>query len=197
MNEFALEEGNLGKGIIGAALGAIKYLVIPLAIIYLVTSLLSGVEGDIPIQDKLDLVMNAVILVGIPITVLSFFVWFYPKGSYSRMIVGLISVVAIGVWIWTVTLGGNLSIDVESLSVALDFTPLVYLFLVAAGLKGVYYLAEAPSYREEWLEERGKEESTVEDPEQEKDEDSEESAEGSEVPESEELEDFQEEPDKE
>lgn len=157
MNEFALEEGEVSKGIIGGVLGVIKYLVIPLAIMYVVTSFISGVGEDIPVQDKLDLVMNAVILVGIPITVLSFFTGFYPKGSYSRMTFGLITVLAIGVWIWMVTLGGNLTIEVEGVGVALSFTPLVYLFLLPVGLKGVYYLAEAPSYREEWLEERGKE----------------------------------------
>jgi len=150
MSEFAWREGKVSKGIIGAALGAIKFLVVPLAIIYVIISMTSGIE-DLPIQEKLEQVRNAVILVGIPLIGLGFFTDFYPKGSYSRMTFGIVMVAVTCVWIWLVTLRGELNISIESVGLNLDFSLLVLLFIFAASLKAVYYLAETPSYRKEWL----------------------------------------------
>ncbi len=59
------------------------------------------------------------------ITILSFFRGFYPKGSISRFTFGAIITVLICLWIWMVTMGGNLILEFEQFGVTLNFTGLV------------------------------------------------------------------------
>jgi hypothetical protein len=95
------------------------------------------------------------LLIGIPIAILSFFRGFYPKGSISRFTFGAIVVVLACLWIWSVTRGGALALEFDQFGLSISFTGLVLLFILAAALKGVYYLAEMFSYRREWLNARG------------------------------------------
>jgi len=155
MNDFALKHGKPIKGVISAVLAAIKYLVVPIAIITIVISLLSGVGGDILPIDRLEAIQFSLILFSIPVIALAFLVGFYPKGSYSRMILGVVYVALICVWIWFAFQGGKLNADIEMVGAGLDFSPLLLLIVFAASLKAIYYLAEAPSYRSEFLRNSG------------------------------------------
>jgi hypothetical protein len=63
--------------------------------------------------------------------------------------------VTIAIWIWAVTLGGkissNINLGLTSLGINLDFLGLVYLFMIASLLWGLYYTAEFFSYRKSWI----------------------------------------------
>ncbi len=152
MNEFSLNEGNVGKGIAASIISAVKYLIFPLLILMSATSLLvKGGGGEVAEQLRLEDIKYVLLMLGIPITILSFFRGFYPRGSVSRFTFGAIVTVLVCIWIWMVTMGGNLTLEFEQFGLTLNFTGLVLLFILAAALKGVFYLAEMLSYRQEWL----------------------------------------------
>ncbi len=152
MNEFSLNEGHVGKGIAASILSAAKYLIFPLLILMSASSMLvQAGGGEVAEQLRLEDVKYVLLMLGIPITVLSFFRGFYPKGSISRFTFGAIVTVLVCLWIWMVTMGGNLTLEFEQFGLVLNFTGLVLLFILAAALKGVFYLVEMLSYRQDWL----------------------------------------------
>ncbi|MGD0057056.1 MAG: hypothetical protein ABSB83_04270 [Methanomassiliicoccales archaeon] len=55
------------------------------------------------------------------------------------------------VWIWFVMRGGRFQISATRAELNLDISLLVLLFILAAGLGGLYYMAEMFSYRKEYL----------------------------------------------
>lgn len=151
MGDFALENGKVGKGVISAVLAAVKYLVIPVLIVSLILAILSDfAEGYLP-QEELEAIRISLIVFAIPVIALAFFVGFYPKGSYSRMTFGIIYVASICLWIWLAAQGGKIDASIEFIGLALDFTALLLLFIFATSLKSLIFIAEAPSYREEYL----------------------------------------------
>jgi hypothetical protein len=151
MGDFALENGKVSKGIISAVLAAVKYLVIPVLIISIILAMLGDfAEGYLPLEE-FETIRLSLIVFALPVIALAFFVGFYPKGSYSRMTFGIIYVASICLWLWLAAQGGKIDASIEFVGLALDFTGLLLLFMFAASLKSLFYVAEAPSYREDFL----------------------------------------------
>jgi membrane protease YdiL (CAAX protease family) len=152
MSEFALGEGSLGRGIGSAVVAAVKYLAVPILLIVGFTTLVAeaGVD-ELAGQLGIDRITTYLLVLGIPITALSFFRGYYPKGSRSRMTFGVLVAALVCVWIWVILMGGNLSLDLEEVGLSISFVGLVMLFVLAAALGGVYYVVEMFSYRKEWL----------------------------------------------
>ncbi len=149
MSEFSLSEGKVSAGILSAVGGGLTYLLVPIIIVTFTSALITkaGVEEQLRAGE----ILSMVVIFGIPITILSFFRGFYPKGSRSRFIFGALTAALVCLWIWFVTLGGSIAVDMGQFGLALSFTGLVYLLIFAAALRGVYFLAEMVSYRREWL----------------------------------------------
>jgi hypothetical protein len=152
MSEFDTKYGSWGKGTIAAVLAGLKYLIVPLLLLIFISSLIVEAGGQ-QIVDQLGLndLMIWIAVVGIPITIVSFFRGFYPKGSKSRLTFGAISVALVCIWIWMVTRGGNIALEFDQFGLGLVVTGLILLFILAAALKAVLHLAEYLSYRKEWL----------------------------------------------
>lgn len=146
--EFSLKGGNVNAGIYSAVGGGIKYMIAPLFFLIIVSGLLAQV-GQTSLLDNLGLgeMRFWILVTGIPITILCFFRGFYQKGSISRMLFALGVTAFICIWIWKVTRGGNIALSMSQINVSLAYTGFVYLFLLAAILRGVYYIAEMFSYR--------------------------------------------------
>lgn len=153
MSEFSLKNGKPGKGVVSAVLAAAKYILVPMLILTALTTVLSQIEGASVITDQIDLerVKVFVLVLGIPITVLSFFRGFYPKGTRSRCLFGVSAAALACVWIWMVLMGGNLSLEMEEVGFSLSYVGIVLLFILAAALGGLYYVVEMRSYRQAWL----------------------------------------------
>lgn len=152
MSEFSLRGGSIARGLWSAFVTGIKYIGFPLLIITAFTVLFTQL-GTTEMGEQLGLerLANYLVVLGIPITVLSFFRGFYPKGSLSRMIFGVVVAALICVWIWLLMMGGNLSIQFEEFGLTISFVGIVLLFILAATLGGIYYVVEMRSYRQEWL----------------------------------------------
>jgi len=152
MNEFSFEHGNIGKGIVSAVVAGVKYLFVPLLLLIGISTVLLQAGGqEVAEQVRVQEIMDLVVMFGIPIVILSFFRGFYPRGTLSRFGFGVAAVAAVCLWIWFVTNGGTLTLEFEQFGATLTFTGLLLLFILAAALKGVLYLAELLSYRKEWL----------------------------------------------
>jgi hypothetical protein len=164
MDEFSLSKGKVGGGALSAALAGVKYIAIPVIIAIVLLTVIAEADGMIddagdgelsvdlaPIQDTVVEIRNISIIFGIPVVAFAFMKGFYPKGSLSRMTFGVLMVASICLWIWTVTKGGDLGMEVEDIGLNIDMTKLVYLFLLGAGIKAAFYVAEFGSYRNEYL----------------------------------------------
>ena len=153
MNEFSLKLGRPGKGIVSSALAAVKYIVVPLLVLTVLTEVFAQIDGASTVTGQLDLerVKLFVLVLGIPMTVLAFFRGFYPKGSRSRFVFGVTVAALVCVWIWMVMMGGNIALQLEEVGFSISYLGFVLLFILAAVLGGIFYLAEMLSYRKEWL----------------------------------------------
>jgi len=152
MGDFALENGKVSKGVLSSVLAAVKYLVIPAILVTILISIITGLGGDeyLPMS-QLETVRTSLIIFALPAIAIAFFVGFYPKGSYSRMTFGIAYVAMVCVWLWFAALEGSIETSVEMVGIGLIFTPLLLLFIFALSLKALIYVAEAPSFRAEFL----------------------------------------------
>ncbi|HPD09090.1 MAG TPA: hypothetical protein PKZ73_04690, partial [Methanomassiliicoccales archaeon] len=94
--EFSWRNATKGKGALAAVKGALKYLVVPLFLVMLGLAVVTNEDGPQAIADILVEMRSIVLVLGVVLTVLSFFHGAYPKGTYSRLTFGLaISVLVI------------------------------------------------------------------------------------------------------
>ena len=102
----------------------------------------------------LDRLGNLLLFIGLPIAIISFFKGFYPKGSVSRLAFALVVVALICIWIFIAALGGHISVLMEllgsSIHFNLNFETLLWLFIIAAALWGIYWAVEVFIYRNDW-----------------------------------------------
>ena len=150
MNEFSLSEGRLPSGILAAAGSAFKYLILPLAIVSIINWLAQRIEFDVGALG-IKQITNAVLVFGILIIIFSFFRGFYLRGSRPRALFGVVSIAFVIIWLWTITLGGKLILDLNQGGVIIDFSLLLYLFIFAAALRAIFFVVEMFSYRKEYL----------------------------------------------
>lgn len=156
MNEFSLKEGRLRGGILSAIGAAFGYLVVPVVLFSFVYAALTQLASgpDVSGLSTIEEMRNAALLLGLPIIVLVFFRGYYFKGTYSRLVFALVTTAFAAVWIWFVLHEGKFMISVEGASLGADVSAIVLLFVIAAIIGGLYYVAEYLSYRKEYLQKR-------------------------------------------
>ncbi|MDH7509213.1 MAG: hypothetical protein QHH00_07445 [Methanomassiliicoccales archaeon] len=157
MSDFSLDKGKTWKGVLASIGAAAKYVIAPIIIIKVIASFIGEYIGD-----YLEAARNAVLIIGIPLIVISFFKGFYPKGSQSRLIFAVVATALVCLWIWFIFKGGVFEITVDQVTLTADYSLLILLFILVVALHGVFYIGEYMSYRKEFLsggmKEKGKEE---------------------------------------
>jgi hypothetical protein len=153
MSEFSLMDGKIRGGLFSAIGATLKYIVIPVIIFTVITSVLSAVSQ---FNENLGLKMvndmrNMALILGLPIVFLSFFRGYYPKGSYSRLTFAIATTMMVCVWLWFVMRGGEFQLSATRADLDLDLSGLVLLFVIAAAIGGLFFVAEFFSYRKEYL----------------------------------------------
>jgi len=162
VSEFSLKEGKIRGGLFSAIGAALKYVVVPVVIFTMVAAFFSALND---LSDNLGLSLvsdmrNAALILGIPIIFLTFFRGFYPRGSYPRMTFALLTTAMVCVWIWFVMRGGKFQLSATGAELNMDISLLILLFVFAAALGGLYFVAEMFSYRKEYLAKRAAPEPT-------------------------------------
>lgn len=148
----------------------LKFVIFPLLIIIILGAVIQSTQGMLQgLTDRvggnanslfglgsatLDRLSTLLLFIGLPIAVVSFFKGFYPKGSVSRLTFALIIVALICAWIYVAALGGHISVSMDVFSSNIHFNlnlePLLWLFIFAAALWGIYWAVEAFIYRKDW-----------------------------------------------
>jgi hypothetical protein len=150
--EFDWKYANPGKGAISAVVHALKYLVLPLAMVMVWLAVLSRAEGPQTIRPLLQDMQFLVIVFGIVLTVLGFFRGAYPKGSYSRLTFALTIAVLAIVYAFSLLLGGRVQEVFSDELFELDLEMLFALYFVGALFKVFMQLGEFVDHRRAWLE---------------------------------------------
>jgi hypothetical protein len=166
--DFRPRYGRFLPGMTEADKALLKYVIFPLLFIILLGGAIQATQGMLSgLTDRmggngllelgsatLDRLANLLLFIGLPIAVLSFFKGFYPKGSVSRLAFALVIVGLICAWIFVAALGGHVSVSMDVLGsnihFNLNFEPLLWLFIIAAALWGIYWAVEAMTYRKDW-----------------------------------------------
>lgn len=152
-HDFRLRYGRWRPGFRESKATLLRFVVWPSIIFLVLAGVISKLNETVPVdlQDTLQNTATLLMLIGIPLVALAFFKGFYPKGSLPRFVFWASMVAVICVWIWFITLGGVATLEVADMAkVRMDYSKLVYLFILAAALWAVYALVEMLSYRPDW-----------------------------------------------
>jgi hypothetical protein len=172
--DFRPRYGRFLPGMTEADKALLNFVIFPLLFIILLGAVIQSTQGMLQgLADRtggntdslfglgsatLDRLGNLMLFIGIPIAVLSFFKGFYPKGSVSRLTFALVVVALVCAWIFIAALGGHVSVSMDVLNsnthFNLNFEPLLWLFIIAAALWGIYWAVEAFIYRKDWKQNR-------------------------------------------
>ena len=156
--DFNPRIGKIGDGTKLALRAYILFLIVPAVIL----TLISGTVGGMDIQNSsglasaLNQVLDAVILFGIIIVILSFFRGFYPKGTFARALIGLFVTVAILMMLQAAFLNGGLERAFLNSGAVVDLGPVLFALLLYASVGFIGVLAELLDNRRGWAKSIGK-----------------------------------------
>ena len=168
--DFRPRYGRFLTGMAEADKALLQYVIFPLLIIILLGAVIQSTQGMLEGMSgtagsnanglfglgsaTLDRLSMLLLFIGLPVAVLSFFKGFYPKGSVSRLTFALIIVALICAWIFIAALGGHITVAMDVMSTNIHFNlnyePLLWLFIFASALWGIYWAVEAYIYRKDW-----------------------------------------------
>jgi ABC-type multidrug transport system fused ATPase/permease subunit len=168
--DFLPRYGRFLSGMAEADRALLWYVIFPLLIVILLGGVIQSTQGLLQSMTgtaganasglfglgsaTLDRLSTLLLFIGLPIAVMSFFKGFYPKGSVSRLTFALIVVALICVWIYVAALGGHISVSMNvsgsDIHFDLNYEILLWIFIFAAALWGIYWAVEAYIYRKDW-----------------------------------------------
>jgi len=147
MRQPAERKTNPASGILSATGAAIKYIALPLFLIYLIQRALPDLNIDF------SSFTNGTIVIGIALITTGFIYGYYWKGSQQRLIAGLTGVALAIIWIVIIVGGFNLGASFESFSFNLSLGGMFLIIAAGISLKGIYHFAEYSVYKRELEEE--------------------------------------------
>jgi len=156
--DFNPRIGKIGDGTKLALRAYILFLIVPAVVL----TLLSGTIGDANFQNSSGLasafnqVLDAVILFGIIIVILSFFRGFYPKGTFARVLIGVLVVAVILIMLQAAFLNGGLESAFLNSGAVVDLDPILFALLFYASVGFVGVLAELMDNRRAWAKSIGR-----------------------------------------
>ena len=134
-------------GVLSATGAAIKYVAIPLFLIYLVQKVLPALNMD------LSPFITGTVVIGLALIAVGFIHGYYWKGSQQRLAAGLAGVALAIIWIVIIVGGFNLGASFESFSFKLSLNGMYLIIAGGISLKGIYHFAEYGVYKRELEEE--------------------------------------------
>jgi hypothetical protein len=153
MSDLSPKYGSLVKGLFGSARAVAQFIIIPIVLILVTSSLLEG-TGSRSVLDlnRAILGLETVFLIfGSVLTVVSFFCEFYPAGSWSRLLFGEIRAATEIVLGFVLFTGAGLHDAIRTAGPDIDMVSLFLLFVALIGLGMLYIIGEWVDYRQSWL----------------------------------------------
>ncbi len=143
MTENAERKTNPAGGILSATAAAIKYIALPLFLIYLVQRAIPDLNMDF------SPFIAGTIVIGITLIVVGFIYGYYWKGSQQRLAAGLAGVALAIIWIVIIVGGFNMGASFDSFSFNLSLSGMFLIIAAGISLKGLYHFTEYKVYKRE------------------------------------------------
>jgi hypothetical protein len=153
MSDLSPKYGSLVKGLFGSARAVFQFMIIPIILILVASSLLEGMGSRSLLDlDRAVLGLEPIFLVfGSILTIISFFYSFYPAGSWSRLLFGQIRAAVEIVLGFVLFTGAGLHDAIRTAGPDIDLVSLFFLLVVAIGLGMLYIVGEWADNRQQWL----------------------------------------------
>jgi hypothetical protein len=152
MTDLSPRYGVLASGLYGSARAVAQFIILPIVLILVASSLLESI-GDPSLLDldRALLGLKTVFVVsGTILAILSFFSEFYPAGTASRLVFGQMRAVAIIALGYVIIVDSGIHGALRTAGPDIDMMSLFYLFAVLIGLGMLYLLGEWLDYRWVW-----------------------------------------------
>jgi hypothetical protein len=152
MSDFSPRYGLLANGIYGSARAVVQFIIIPLVLVLVTSSLLESVgNGPWSSLDQAVLGLKMTfIMFGSVLAVISFFTELYPLGSWSRLLLGHVRSGAIIILGYVLFIGSGMQVALRKAGPDIDLMSLFYLFVIMIVLGMLYLWAEWVDYRWIW-----------------------------------------------
>jgi hypothetical protein len=156
MSDFSVRHGRPGRGALHAVGALLKFLVVPLAFIAMITAFASskgGLIGDRNIQPLIDVLAQLqpmILYLGIALVALAFLKWFYPKGARSRLGFAIGFDVLVAAYVWMLLQDGRTEAAVASFGPDIPLFLLFDLLLVLVAFSVAGELGDYLDNRREW-----------------------------------------------
>ncbi len=175
-------KGGLFNGIASSLYSTLVFIVSPIVLILFMIGVINVAVADLGAElpqlgiDMIDEViagmeafMLNVIVYAIPIIIVAFPLGFFKRGSMLRLLSGLAQVPLIALWLYYITEGGVLLVDLSNISaesflpeslplgfaftgvLEMDMSGLFYLLMALIVAKGAVHIAEYGGYRSRYL----------------------------------------------
>ena len=153
MGEFERKYGSFKTGISGALSYALTAIIVPIllaiALNYIIENYNVLTEFSSYAKD-----FGSIIVIGGVLTLVAFFNNYYPKGSYSRAVAGLLLSGSLFLFLWQISSLVHLMFDLTNIFVNVDYKFFVFLIELFCGMKAIYVLGELLFYRRRWKKEK-------------------------------------------
>lgn len=153
MGEFERKYGSFRTGISGALSYALTAIIVPIllaiALNYIIENYNILTEFGSYAKD-----FGSIVVIGGILTCVAFFNNYYPKGSYSRTIAGLLLSGSLFLFLWQISSLVHLMFDLTNIFVNVDYSFFVFLIELFCGMKAIYVLGEFVFYRRRWKKEK-------------------------------------------
>ncbi|MCG7843800.1 MAG: hypothetical protein MIO90_00025 [Methanomassiliicoccales archaeon] len=150
VGEFAWKNVDRRKGSISAVWHGLKFLVLPMVLVLFGLFAVAQADSAEKFEGLLQEMQMLVLIFGIALIVLGFFKGGYPKGSYSRLTLGMTVAVLAIVYVFSLLLDGRLQTVISDELFELDLALLFVLYFVVAIFNIFMQLGELVDYRRAW-----------------------------------------------
>lgn len=166
----SFREGDGGRAFLSFAKAALVFIIFPLSMYALLQGLVNTSDGveyaELFMNDQMIGLMKETveraIKYSIPFLIIAIPMGFYARGNAAKIPFRIIWALYTAIWIWVLAQGGlfttalnDLSfgtINISSVSIALDLTAFLYITLMICVTKAFLAFSEYGSYRKEYLE---------------------------------------------
>lgn len=123
---------------------AIRFIIIPLILLMLVLSQFPLLTPDMAAR-----IPRSLILFGGMVALFSAMEAYFPKGTYLKMIFGLLSVATLCGWFWSIFNGEELTFPYGRANIAINIVDLMLVIIAAISLKGLLHVTSFMAASEE------------------------------------------------
>ena len=148
--DFNPSIGKFSRGTIDAKKDVLRFVTIPELLILLTLGALqsSGATGGV--YDILKTWSVSILVFGLLIAFISFWRGYFPPGTYSRLLIGLLLLPALALYFRGIGLGGTLDEALKELGVVLPIPEILLLIIIGIIFIGILQFAELGDYRRAW-----------------------------------------------